>query len=148
MILNKSNRTIFVKPKDIEKKWYLIDAANRELGDVAVACANILRGKNKPEYAPLHDNGDYVIVINADKIVLSGKKEDTKAYFRHSGYPGGLRRESFKDMIARKPCFPLETAVKGMLPKGPLGRKIFLNMKVYATAEHPHGAQNPISYEF
>lgn len=141
-------KTIFVKPKEVEKKWYLIDAANRELGDVAVVCARLLRGKHKPEYAPLHDNGDYVIVINADKVVLSGNKSDTKAYYRHSGYPGGLRKESFKDMLERKPTFPLETAVKGMLPRGPLGRKVFLNMKVYAGEAHPHSAQNPIIYEF
>jgi hypothetical protein len=95
-----------------------------------------------------HDNGDYVVVINADKVVLSGNKSDTKAYYRHSGYPGGLRRESFKDMLERKPTFPLEAAVKGMLPRGPLGRKVFLNMKVYAGDAHPHAAQNPIIYEF
>ena len=140
-------KTIFVKPETFEKKWYVIDAEGKRLGDVALCCARLLRGKHKSEYAPLHDLGDYVVVVNADKIVLSGKKEDTKVYYRHSGYPGGLRREAFKDMIKRKPEFPLESAVKGMLPKGPLGRKIFLNLKVYAGPVHPHTAQQPQKYE-
>ncbi|MCF7933288.1 MAG: 50S ribosomal protein L13 [Spirochaetia bacterium] len=140
-------KTIFVKPKDVVKKWYLIDAEGERLGRVAVAAANILRGKNKPEFAPHQDLGDFVIIINAEKAALTGGKEDKKIYYRHSGYPGGLTSEVYKDMVVRKPVFPMEHAIRGMLPKGRLGRTLFTNLKVYAGADHPHAAQQPIKVE-
>ena len=135
--------TIYVKTADMDRKWYVIDAEGKRLGRVAVQAVTLLRGKNKPSFAPHQELGDYVIIINADKVTVSGGKETKKIYYRHSGYPGGLRAESFKDVIARKPTFPLEQAVKGMLPKNRLGRKIFTNLKVYAGTEHPHAAQKP-----
>jgi large subunit ribosomal protein L13 len=140
-------KTIFVKPKDVVKKWYLIDAEGERLGRVAVAAADILRGKNKPEFAPHQDLGDFVIIINAEKAALTGGKEDKKIYYRHSGYPGGLTSEVYKDMVVRKPVFPMEHAIRGMLPKGRLGRTLFTNLKVYAGADHPHAAQQPIKVE-
>ena len=140
-------KTIFVKPASLERKWYLIDAEGKELGRVAVAAARILRGKNKPEYAPHHDMGDFVIIINAEKANLTGKKYEDKIYYRHSNYPGGLKKESYAYVIVRKPTFPMERAVKGMLPKGPLGNKLFTKMKVYAGDTHPHAAQQPIQVE-
>ena len=140
-------KTIFVKPATIVKKWYLIDAEGKELGRVAVAAARILRGKNKPEYVPHQDMGDFVIIVNAAKAALSGNKYQDKMYHRHSNYPGGLTTESYADMVVRKPTFPMEHAVKGMLPKGPLGNKLFTNMKVYAGDTHPHAAQQPIQVE-
>ncbi len=136
-------KTIFVKPQEVEKKWYLIDAQGKVLGKVAVEAAKILRGKNKPEFAAHHDLGDYVIIINADKAVLTGKKYTDKMYYRHSGYLSGLTSESYDKVVARKPIFPMERAVKGMLPKGPLGNQLFRNLKVYAGSEHPHAAQKP-----
>ncbi|MDD3929951.1 MAG: 50S ribosomal protein L13 [Sphaerochaeta sp.] len=140
-------KTIFVKPLTIQKKWYLIDAEGKELGKVAVAAARILRGKNKPEYVPHQDMGDYVIIINADKAALSGNKYQDKMYYRHSNYPGGLRQTNYADMVKRNPVYPMEHAVKGMLPRGPLGRKLFTNMKVYAGANHQQQAQQPIKVE-
>lgn len=140
-------KTIFVKPASLERKWYLIDAEGKELGRVAVAAARILRGKNKPEYAPHHDMGDFVIIINAEKANLTGNKYEDKIYYRHTNYPGGLKKESYADVIVRKPTFPMERAVKGMLPKGPLGNKLFTKMKVYAGDTHPHAAQQPIQVE-
>ncbi|NCD05748.1 MAG: 50S ribosomal protein L13 [Spirochaetia bacterium] len=140
-------KTIFVKPLTMEKKWYVIDAAGKDLGHVAVAAARILRGKNKPEYVPHQDMGDYVIIINAAQVAMSGKKFTDKMYYRHSNFPGGFRATNYADMLKRKPEFPMEHAVKGMLPNGPLGRSLFNNMKVYAGSEHPHMAQKPISVE-
>jgi len=140
-------KTIFVKPLTVQKKWYLIDAEGKELGRVAVAAARILRGKNKPEYVPHQDMGDFVIIINAEKAALTGNKYEDKMYYHHSGYPGGLRETNYADMIKRKPVFPMEHAVRGMLPRGPLGRKLFTHMKVYAGAKHPQEAQQPITVE-
>ena len=140
-------KTIFVKPLTVVKKWYLIDAEGKELGRVAVAAARILRGKNKPEYVPHQDMGDFVIIINAAKAALTGNKYEDKKYYRHSNYPGGLTVETYADMVVRKPTFPMEHAVKGMLPKGALGNKLFTNMKVYAGDIHPHAAQQPIQVE-
>ncbi len=140
-------KTVYVKPKEYVRKWYLIDAEGRTLGSVAAAAATILRGKNKPEYVPYHDLGDYVVIVNAEKIILTGNKMNTKEYIRHSMYPGGLKRESIKDVLKRKPTFPIEKAVKGMLPKGPLGRSMFLKLKAYAGPEHPHAGQNPVKIE-
>ncbi len=139
--------TIFVKPKDITRKWYIIDASGKRLGRVAVKAANLLRGKHKPEYAPHQEVGDYVIIINADKVEVTGNKRDRKMYYRHSGYPGGLTAERFSDMIQRKPTYPMEHAVKGMLPHNRLGRKLFTNLKVYAGESHPHAAQKPEAVE-
>ena len=147
LILNikaeKEMKTIFVKQKDVVRKWFVIDASGKKLGRVAVKAANLLRGKHKPEFAPNQEVGDYVIVINADKVEVSGNKETRKIYYRHSGYPGGLTAERFMDMIKRKPTYPMEHAVKGMLPNGRLGRTLFTNLKVYSGPEHPHAAQKP-----
>src|SRR5690554_3987945 len=118
-------KTIFVKPESIEKRWYLIDAEGKELGRVAVAAARILRGKNKSEYVPHQDLGDYVIIVNAAKAALTGNKFEDKKYHRHSNYPGGLKTETYAQLIARKPTAPMERAVKGMLPKGGLGNKLY-----------------------
>jgi len=136
-------KTIFVKPEEAPRKWYIIDAQDQVLGRVAVKVASVLRGKNKPHYVPHQEIGDYVIVINADKMKLTGNKAKTKLYYRHSGYMGGLSVDTFETLSAKKPGAPLEKAVKGMLPKGPLGRKLFKNVKVYAGDRHPHAAQTP-----
>ncbi|MFA7671841.1 MAG: 50S ribosomal protein L13 [Sphaerochaetaceae bacterium] len=140
-------KTIFVKPAKIEKKWYLIDAEGKNLGRVAAAAAKILRGKNKPEFTPHQDMGDFVIIVNAEKAALTGNKREDKVYYRHTGYPGGLRSENYEKLVARKPTTPMEKAVKGMLPKGPLGYKMFTKVKVYAGDKHPHEAQQPIKIE-
>jgi large subunit ribosomal protein L13 len=136
-------KTIFPNPKDIEHKWYLIDAEGKRLGRLAVRIADIVRGKTKPTFTPNGDFGDFVIVINADKVQVTGRKKTDKLYHRYSGYPGGLTTETFAKVIKRKPTFPLEHAIKGMLPKGPLGRRLFTNVKVYAGSSHPHEAQKP-----
>jgi large subunit ribosomal protein L13 len=136
-------KTIFVKQKEIERKWYVIDAAGQRLGRVATEAANILRGKNKPEFAPHQEVGDYVIIINAEQVEVTGRKATQKMYYRHSGYLGSLRADSFEKMIARKPVYPMEHAVRGMLPRNRLGRKLFTNLKVYAGGDHPHAAQKP-----
>jgi large subunit ribosomal protein L13 len=140
-------KTIFVKPADIERKWYLIDAEGKVLGRLASRVVGILRGKNKPTFSPQWDTGDSVVIVNAEKVRLTGRKASGKLYYRHSGYPGGFRAEPFEKLIARKPAYPLEKAIKGMLPKGPLGRKIFKNLKVYAGPEHPHTAQKPVKID-
>ena len=140
-------KTIFVNPSAIEKKWYLIDAEGQTLGKVAVAAARILRGKNKAEYVPHQDMGDYVIIINASKAAVTGNKMEDKKYYSHSMFPGGFKEQSYGELIARKPVFPMEHAIKGMLPNNKLGRKLFTNCKVYAGAEHPHMAQQPIVVE-
>ena len=140
-------KTVFVKPGSIERKWHIIDAEGQILGRVAAKAASIVRGKTKAIYAPHLEMGDYVIIINAEKIVISGRKAQQKMYYRHSGYPGGLKTTNFEKLIARQPTQPLEKAVKGMLPKGPLGRKLAKNAKIYAGAAHPHAAQNPTAIE-
>ncbi|MFP4363364.1 MAG: 50S ribosomal protein L13 [Spirochaetia bacterium] len=140
-------KTIFKKQNEIERKWFLIDAKGKRLGRVAVQAATILQGKNKPTYVPNEETGDYVVIINADKVELSGRKRQNKIYYHHSGYPGGIYAENFEDIIARKPSFPLENAIKGMLPKNKIGRKIINNVKVYAGEAHPHAAQKPEKIE-
>ncbi len=140
-------KTIFVNPNTVEKKWYLIDAEGKRLGRVAAEAAKILRGKNKPEFTHHQDMGDYVIIINAKKAVLTGNKYEDKTYWRHSNYPGGIKSETYAKVIERKPTFPMEHALKGMLPKGPLGYKMFTKVKVYADDKHPHAAQKPILLE-
>jgi large subunit ribosomal protein L13 len=136
-------KTVFVKPADLERKWFVIDAEGKMLGRVAAKAASIVRGKEKPIFAPHQEMGDYVVVVNAGKIAVSGRKERQKLYHHHTGYVGGLRSETYEKLFSRHPAAPLELAVKGMLPKGPLGRKLLKNVKVYAGAEHPHEAQNP-----
>ena len=134
-------KTIFVKPQSVVKKWYLIDAEGKTLGRVAAEAAKILRGKNKAEYVPHQDLGDYVIIINAAKASVTGNKMEDKIYYRHSMYPGGLKAESLEKMLQRKPTYPMEHAIKGMLPHGKLGKRLFTNVKIYAGPEHPHQAQ-------
>jgi large subunit ribosomal protein L13 len=136
-------KTIFVKTKDADRKWFVIDADGQRLGRVAVEAARLLRGKHKASFAPHQELGDYVIIVNADKVTVTGRKAEQKVYYRHSGYPGALRSETFTKVLKRKPQFPLEHAVRGMLPKNRIGRKLFTNLKVYAGPEHPHAAQKP-----
>ena len=127
----------------VERKWYVVDADGMTLGRLASQVAAILRGKNKPIYTPHCDTGDHVIVINASKVVLTGKKLDQKNYYHHSGYPGGLKTTSYRKLLAEKPEFAVKHAVVGMLPKGPLGRQMARKLRVYAGAEHEHEAQKP-----
>ena len=136
--------TVMAKSETVERKWYVIDATDIALGRVASQVAAILRGKNKPIYTPHVDTGDYVIVINTDKMVLTGNKLTQKHYYRHSGFPGGLKDVLYKDLMANKSDFALEKAVKGMLPKNSLGKKMFMKLKVYKGSEHPHSAQQPV----
>ncbi len=143
--MKKSTR--YAKPGEVERNWYLVDAEGATLGRLATQVAQILRGKNKPQYTPHTDTGDFVVVINADKVQLSGNKMNTKTYYRHSGYNGGLKAESFRMAMEKHPERVIEHAVKGMLPKGTLGRAQFKKLKVYAGAEHPHTAQNPVKIE-
>jgi large subunit ribosomal protein L13 len=140
-------KTEFIKPAQLERKWFLIDAEGKVLGRVAARVSSILRGKEKVVFAPHQETGDFVVIVNAEKIVVTGRKAQQKEYHRHTGYVGGLKTDRFEKLIARRPAAPLELAIKGMLPKGPLGRKLFKNVKVYAGAEHPHGAQNPQTLE-
>lgn len=135
--------TVFVKPADAERKWFVIDAQDKILGRVAAKVASIVRGKEKAIFAPHHELGDYVVIINADKIAVTGKKRQDKIYYKHSGYVGGLKHHSFEALSARHPTDPLEIAIRGMLPKGPLGRKLLKNVKIYVGTDHPHAAQNP-----
>ena len=133
----------YLPPQNLEKNWYLVDAADMRLGRLASEIAMVLRGKNKPTYTPHMDTGDFVIVINAEKVVVTGKKSDQKLYRRHSGRPGGMKTETFAKLQARIPERIIEKAVKGMLPKNSLGRKLFTKLKVYAGDSHPHQAQKP-----
>ena len=135
--------TTLVRKEDVQRKWYVLDAAGKPLGRTAVIAANILRGKLKPDFTPNVDCGDYVIVINADKAVLTGKKLDQKFYRHHSGWIGGLKETKYKTLMAERPEFAMELAVKGMLPKNTLGRGALGRLKVFAGAEHPHTAQKP-----
>ncbi len=135
--------TYTAKPADIAREWHVVDAENQIVGRLASKVATILRGKHKPSYTPHMDTGDHVIIINADKVRFSGNKETDKQYFRHTGYPGGAKTRTPKEVRAKKPEFIVQNAVKGMLPKGPLGRHMLKKLKVYAGAEHPHEAQNP-----
>jgi large subunit ribosomal protein L13 len=135
-------KTVFIKPADVERKWYLIDVEGKVLGRVAARIVSILRGKGKADYAPNLEMGDYVVVINAEKIMVTGNKAQQKQYYRHTGYVGGLKTVNYEKLHEKHPCSPLELAIKGMLPKGPLGRKLQKNVKIYPGAEHPHAAQN------
>ena len=140
-------KTFMPKAADITRKWYVVDAEGLALGRVASQVANILRGKNKPIYTPNVDTGDYVIVVNASKIILTGKKLDQKIYYKHSGYVGGLKETKYRKLMAEKPEEALRHAVVGMLPKGPLGRQMAKKLKIYAGAEHEHAAQQPEKLE-
>jgi large subunit ribosomal protein L13 len=139
--------TIFIKPAKAERKWFVINADGKILGRVAARAASIVRGKEKAIFAPHQELGDFVVVVNAGKIAISGRKAQQKLYHRHTGYVGGLKTETYEKLNARRPEMPLENAIRGMLPKGPLGRKLLKNVKVYAGAEHPHGAQSPASID-
>ena len=136
-------KTYMANPDKIERKWYVVDATGYTLGRLASEVAKVLRGKNKPQFTPHVDTGDYVIVVNADKIKVTGKKMDQKIYYNHSDYVGGMKETTLKEMMAKKPEKVVELAVKGMLPKGPLGREMYTKLFVYAGPEHKHAAQNP-----
>jgi large subunit ribosomal protein L13 len=137
------NKTYSTKPAEIRRKWYVVDAQGKTLGRLASRVAVILKGKHKPEYAPHLDVGDFVIVVNADKIHVTGRKLDQKIYYRHSGYPGGLSEITLRNQLEKHPTRAVQLAVRGMLPKNRLGRKMLRKLKVYASPEHPHAAQMP-----
>lgn len=141
-------KSYIAKPAEVERKWYVIDAEDKTLGKIASEVASILRGKKKPIYTPHVDTGDYVIVINAEKVRVTGKKEEQKIYKSHSGYPGGLKETTLRELRAKKPEEIIRHAVKGMMPKGKLGRQMFKKLKVYAGPEHPHTAQSPEEWTF
>ncbi len=136
-------KTYTPKPAEIERAWHLVDATDQTLGRLASDVAQILRGKHKPTYAPHVDGGDFVVIVNAEKVAVTGKKEEQKRYFNHSGYPGGIRELSFSQMREKYPERIIHSAVRGMLPKNKLGRKMLTKLRVYAGPDHPHGAQNP-----
>ncbi|WP_028559505.1 50S ribosomal protein L13 [Paenibacillus pinihumi] len=139
--------TYMAKPNEVERNWYIIDAEGKTLGRLASEAAALIRGKHKPQFTPHVDTGDFVVVINAEKIVLTGKKLQNKMYYRHSMHPGGLKVTSAQELINKKPERVIEQAIHGMLPKNRLGDKMKLKLKVYAGPEHPHQAQNPEVYE-
>ncbi len=141
------NKTYVTKKEDVEREWYVIDAAGQTLGRLASQVAYILRGKHKPEYSPAVDVGDHVIVINAAKIHVTGRKLDQKIYYRYSGYPGGLKEITLRDLLKKHPTRVIEHAVRGMLPRNRLGRRMFKKLRVYAGPEHPHAAQQPKQWE-
>ena len=136
-------KTFMANPAKIDRKWYVVDAEGQPLGRLASEVAKVLRGKNKPEFTPHVDTGDYVIVINAEKVKVTGKKMDQKVYHHHSAYVGGMKEVTLKEKMAKKPEQVIELAVKGMLPKGPLGRQMYTKLHVYAGSEHKHQAQKP-----
>jgi len=140
-------KTIFAKSETVKRDWYVIDATDKTLGRLATEIANRLRGKHKAEYTPNVDTGDYIVVVNAEKVKATGNKLKDKIYYRHTEYPGGIRSQSLEEVLAKHPERVIEKAVKGMLPKGPLGYAMIKKMKVYAGAEHPHVAQQPQTLE-
>lgn len=148
MRLLRAQQTHSANPAEVNRRWFVVDAEGQPLGRLASRIAAILRGKHTPLYTPHVDTGDFVVVINAEKVKLTGAKLDDKFYYKHSGIPGGFRAEPYRDLLARKPSFAIEKAVKGMLPKTPLGRKMHGKLKVYAGSEHPHAAQKPESLKF
>lgn len=143
-----SYKTKSAKPAEVERKWFVIDAEGEVVGRIATKIATVLRGKHKASYTPHVDTGDYVIIVNAEKVRFTGNKVNDKVYLTYSGYPGGQKARNAKEMFEKKPEAVLEKAVKGMLPKGPLGRDMFRKLFVYAGAEHPHGAQKPEAFNF
>lgn len=140
-------KTVTIKPVDIKRNWYLVDAKGKTLGRIATEIAKRLRGKHKPEYTPNMDLGDYMVVINASKVKVTGNKGQDKMYYRHSGEIGGIKGENFATLVNRKPEYIIEKAVKGMLPRGPLGRQMLKKLKVFVDEKHTHVAQNPILLE-
>ena len=140
-------QTYMANPDKIERKWYVVDAEGCTLGRLASGVASVLRGKNKPQFTPHVDTGDYVIIVNADKVKVTGKKMDQKIYYHHSDYVGGMKETTLKEKLAKKPEQVLELAVKGMLPKGPLGRQMYRKLYVYAGPDHKHAAQQPKELE-
>ena len=140
-------KTYSAKPESVKRDWYVVDASGKTLGRLATEVASRLRGKHKPEFTPHVDTGDYIVVVNADKVAVTGNKANDKMYYRHTGYPGGLKEANFATLQAEKPEMIIEKAVKGMLPRNPLGRAMFRKLKVYAGTEHPHTAQQPQQLE-
>lgn len=140
-------KSYMARPMQIERKWHLIDAEGQTLGRLATEIARVLRGKTKPQYTPHIDTGDFVVVVNADKVVVTGRKAEQKVYYRHTGYPGGLKETSYEVMMERKPTEVLRKAVKGMLPRNRLSRAQLTKLKIYAGPEHPHEAQKPQKLE-
>jgi len=140
-------KTFSAKPADVKRDWYIVDAADKTLGRLATEIAHRLRGKHKAEYTPHVDTGDYIVVINAEKVRVTGKKATDKIYYSHTEYPGGLKDISFEKLIDKAPERVIQSAVKGMLPRNPLGRAMFRKMKVYAGSEHPHAAQQPLELD-
>jgi large subunit ribosomal protein L13 len=143
-----SVRTYVATPSDRERGWFVVDASGKTLGRLATQIADALRGKRKPQYTPHIDTGDFVVVVNAEKIHVTGSKRTDKRYYRHSGYPGGLRSRSFEEMLARRPEEIIRLAVKGMMPRNRLARKQLTKLKIYAGSEHPHAAQQPQPFPF
>ncbi len=141
-------KTYMASPSTIEREWYVVDAADQTLGRLAAQVASVLRGKNKPTYTPHMDTGDYVVIINAEKIKVTGKKLDQKIYYNHSGYVGGMKETTLREMLAKKPEEVVRKAIKGMLPKGPLGREMITKLHVYAGPEHKQQAQQPKELKF
>jgi len=139
--------TYMAKTNEVDRQWYIVDAAGKTLGRLSTRIAEVLRGKHKPTYTPHVDTGDFVIVINAEKIHLTGNKWDQKKYYRHSGYPGGIKETTYKKLVQRKPELIIEKAVRGMIPHNKLGSKVISKLKVYAGPEHPHQAQQPKELE-
>lgn len=140
--------SFMANPAKVERKWYVVDATGYTLGRLASEVAKVLRGKNKPVFTPHIDTGDYVVIVNAEKIKVTGKKLDQKIYYHHSEYVGGMKETTLREMLAKKPEKVVELAVKGMLPKGPLGRQMFTKLHVYSGPEHPHAAQKPEALTF
>jgi large subunit ribosomal protein L13 len=140
-------KSYMARPLEVERKWYVVDAEGQTLGRLATEIATILRGKNKPQYTPHVDTGDFVVVVNAEKVAVTGRKAEQKVYRRHSGYPGGLKETSYEQLMERRPTEILRRAVKGMMPKNRLARQQLRKLKIYAGPEHPHAAQNPQPYE-
>jgi len=140
-------RTYSPKPGEIERQWLIIDASDVVLGRLATHAATLLRGKHKPTFAPHVDTGDFVVIVNAGKVALTGNKRQNKVAYRHSGYPGGLKQVSYEELLAKRPDHAVELAVKGMLPHNKLGRQLIKKLKVYPGAEHPHAAQQPVPFE-
>jgi len=136
-------KTFSAKPESIQRDWYVVDAEGKTLGRLASEVASRLRGKHKPEYTPHVDTGDYIVVVNAEKVAVTGNKAEKKIYYSHTEYPGGIKDINFQDLIKKAPQRVIQSAVKGMLPRGPLGREMFRKLKIYAGSEHPHAAQQP-----
>ena len=140
-------KTIFINERDAKRSWFVIDAAGKPVGRVAAKAAFVLRGKHKATFSPNQECGDYVVIINAEKALMTGAKVDEKMYYHHTGYPGGLKSMTYSQLLQRHPDAPIRLAVKGMLPKGRLGRRLLNNVKIYKGPEHPHAAQNPVAME-